>query len=487
MIVLTENEYRDDDFTITKNGRNFILKEYKGNDKIVIVPNYVTVIGENAFYKNKDIVKVIIKEGVTKIENCAFYCCNKLEYIEIPTTLKVIEGAVFYFCKNLKEIKLNDGLTEIGFASFQGCLKLTKLELPDTLVYIGEDAFLNCSDLKFNVYDNAKYLGGKTNPYLYLFKVVRTNIKSCKIHNDTKFIGSESFKFCSNLDEIIIPNGVKRIGNSAFCYCTKIERINIPDSVVFIGNSAFSNCDNLLSVNLPSNLNNINDSLFCNSGKLETVVIPDNVKTIERLAFSYCENLKSIKLSKNLEILNYWVFSNCKKLDYVEIPKDIKTIDNYAFEDCEQLNITYYGNMYFHSFEKSLNSIYAPNIPLNSISPNQKEKYIEGFFKNYNDIKNMDAENFKRYLKYIKTNRIKYYDAFNENVCKFMVENKIIKLEEVDALIKKTTYSNHIELSAMLLDYKNKNFSSEEIEKQIEKDLFEEKIISFSNLKSLWI
>ena len=53
-------------------------------------------------------------------------------------------------------------------------------------------------------------------------------------------------------------------------------------------------------------------------------------------------------------------------------------------------------------------------------------------------------------------------------------------------MIEKVIAKNQIELSAILLEYKNKNFTSAEIDKQLEKELFEEKEMTFNELKTLW-
>ena len=66
-----------------------------------------------------------------------------------------------------------------------------------------------------------------------------------------------------------------------------------------------------------------------------------------------------------------------------------------------------------------------------------------------------------------------------------MIDNKIIKLEEIDSLIEKVNKKKQVEMSAMLLEYKNTNFSKKRIEKQVEKSLLEEKKITLTELKSL--
>lgn len=60
-----------------------ILIRYNGNDKIVTLPNNVTMIAGGAFSGNQDIEKVILSENTSYIGNGAFDSCFNLESVEI--------------------------------------------------------------------------------------------------------------------------------------------------------------------------------------------------------------------------------------------------------------------------------------------------------------------------------------------------------------------------------------------------------------------
>lgn len=56
-----------------------VLKGYKGSGGTVVIPEGVTVIGENVFERLDMLTRVVIPEGVTEIKYNAFSECKKTE------------------------------------------------------------------------------------------------------------------------------------------------------------------------------------------------------------------------------------------------------------------------------------------------------------------------------------------------------------------------------------------------------------------------
>lgn len=73
-------------------------------------------------YKNLDVKKVVIEDGVTSIGEYAFWHCSNLTSITIP-----------------------DGVTSIGRSAFNACSSLTSITIPDSVTSIGELAFYDCT------------------------------------------------------------------------------------------------------------------------------------------------------------------------------------------------------------------------------------------------------------------------------------------------------------------------------------------------------
>jgi hypothetical protein len=94
------------------------------------VPDGVTSINESAFYKCKKLTDINLPAGLTKIEKCGFFLCESLKNINLPAGLTSIGDSAFLGCKSLKDIDFPDSLTSIGAEAFKECTSLTSLTLP---------------------------------------------------------------------------------------------------------------------------------------------------------------------------------------------------------------------------------------------------------------------------------------------------------------------------------------------------------------------
>lgn len=148
------------------------LLTYKGEQKVVEVPSYITIIGEMAFSGNINIEKIILPASVTSIENRAFSNCTSLNEIIMP-----------------------DSIFSIGAMAFGGCTSLEQINLPKRLCKLSVNLFYRCESLK-----------------------------EVLIQNGVTTIESECFDKCVSLKEIVIPNSVKYIEGYPFYKCN-LDRI----------------------------------------------------------------------------------------------------------------------------------------------------------------------------------------------------------------------------------------------------------------------
>lgn len=113
-------------FIIDTNTGHIKLLQYKGDDENIIIPDFVDIIGENAFKSNLKIKTVVLGKNVIEIEQYAFSKCN-----------------------NLNKVKTNTNLEYIGFSAFNNCPKLEKIELYDRDIDISGGAFEPTCKIEF--------------------------------------------------------------------------------------------------------------------------------------------------------------------------------------------------------------------------------------------------------------------------------------------------------------------------------------------------
>ena len=408
-------------------------------DEEIIIPEGVKVIGHDCFLLNKHIRSVYIPEGVTSIEEGAFRSMSNLEEITLPNSLSFISHTGISFCDKLRPsliedgimylgnkdnphlyvysyknnevpsvLKFNENCKFIGGHALQYCKTIEKVEVPDSVTHIGVAAFNECDALKsvilsenlqmaeqsafstkhsllrFNRFDNGRYLGSKNNPYLLLWAPINPKKPEIIIHEDCRIIGpralfdidgfnpihfksieipknvraflilddytisknslvslkvnkdnpvydsrdncnaiieTASNKLVLGCKETKIPQSVTTIGYAAFSQCPFTE-ITIPNGVVSIGERAFYYCDKLTNIIIPEGVKNIGTNAFYHALKLEKISLPDSLESIGEEAFGYCKPLKEIVIPKAVKSIGVKLFSGCDELSSIVVDKN---------------------------------------------------------------------------------------------------------------------------------------------------------------------
>lgn len=301
----------------------------------------------------KEIRKIIIKDGITGIKDRVFSGCSNLTEVVIPESvtdidsytfsgpwleakrrenpLVVVNGCVIDASQCSGDVVIPDGVRDLNCAFAENKI-ITSVTIPDSVTEFEEYAFGGCSALR-----------------------------SVYLPSTFKTIGKSAFYECSSLTSIALPDSLETIGVGAFIGCESLKKLNIPKGTKNIGRRAFWNTawladqqtkNPLVIVNnilvdgsnftgkdlvIPNSVREISGMAFFQNSYIETVVMPDSVRKVEYWVFLDCKELKSVKLSANLETVNHSMFEDCSNLSEIELPDGVKEIGYEAFSGCTSL------------------------------------------------------------------------------------------------------------------------------------------------------
>ena len=277
---------------------------YSSDVKEVVIEDGVTSIDQYAFYKCSSLASVTIPDSVTSIDQYAFSECSSLASVTIPDSVTSIGSGAFKWCSSLVSVTIPDSVTSIGYGAFTYCTSLTSIVVAEgNTVYRSVDGVLFSNDVKTLVQypvgrsdDSYIIPDSVTSIVQYAFSGYYSSLTSVTIPDSVTFIGQYAFFRCSSLTSVAIPDSVTSIDQYAFSECSSLTSVTIPDSVTFIGDYAFYRCSSLASVTIPDSVTSIGKSAFYKCSSLTSVTIPDSVTSIGSYAFRDCTGLRELTL-----------------------------------------------------------------------------------------------------------------------------------------------------------------------------------------------
>ena len=330
-----ENKQKENPLVIINN----ILIDGKNSEGIVVIPDGVIKIVDNAFGGCGNLTSVVIPNSVTSIEDYAFISCSNLKSITIPNSITNIPQYTFTFCQNLK--------TVYYFGTEEEWNNIT---IEDSYCpLIKAQKYYNMGDYESKDLDNetveiTKYNGSAAE------LEIPPEINGKKVTS----IGESAFEKCTSLKNVIIPEGVTDIGFSSFYLCTNLTNVTIPNGVTSIGSNAFAQCTNLTNVTIPDSVTNLGERAFIVCSSLKSITIPGSIKTIKNNTFYSCHNLTNLIISDGVTSIEDQAFVYCDTLTYVTIPRSVTSIGSRVFDAWSS---NYIKSVYYFGTKEEWNKI----------------------------------------------------------------------------------------------------------------------------------
>ena len=333
--------------------------------------------------------------------------------LRITTQVTKVGAGAFREKQNLTEVTFHDAVTEIGNNAFFECWNLKKVHFPQGLRIIGSAAFAECPISSLELPDSIEEIGACAFAYTQWLEEQEGNV----------YAGGFLIRAEPTEASFEIEPGTKGIVGGAFDGCISLTSISIPEGVYYIGELAFSYSYGHL----------IQRRHGCES--LAEITIPDSVRFIGKDAFTGCFSLRKITISPE----------TVKRLGASAIQRAFFAIPELSWDNEE-------------TFRKSLplRVLLGENIELGEL-----QESLNSFLRK-KDIR-------KALTQYLITK------DESEALGRLLSVQKKLPLDEIEEYFTVAEKRNLALCKALLLEYKNKEFSEANVadyeQDKVEKEL----------------
>ena len=326
----------------------------------------IKVDPNNTVYDSRDNCNAIVKTA----ENSIIVGCA---HSSIPNSITKIDTQAFYKCTNLTSIILTNNITAIGANSFGYCSGLTEVIIPSSITNIDSLAFQGCSSLNKFTFESA------TPPTLgsQIFQYHTPNRIYVPSEGLSTYRGNNKLSYYSyNIYAIPPVGGVYPISYFDITHNSNGGTLN---GFSTAGETAINNhyVDSDCLITLPGSYSLSNDTIvegttypiknianeafFENYGRLKYVVIGNNIERIGDAAFESC-SLISVEIPNTVTTLVDYAFSNCINLTSITIPNSVIYIGSYVFQRTNLTEATFVTTTGWKAGTTALSSVDLSNV-----------------------------------------------------------------------------------------------------------------------------
>ena len=308
------------------------------------------------------------------------------------------------------------------------------------------------------------------------------NITSLHYPGTVESICNPHFGSYDVIETLIFDEGLKRIWNNGFfADCKKLKDVFLPESLEYLGPGAFKNTPWYRKhIEVVDGCHYLGKFLIGSDKDIQSAIVRDGTVMICSYAFQGRKNLTRVVIPDSVKTLADMAFGGCSALEEIHMPASIKTIEDSCFTGCVSLKYVEALNpdldLSCNAFGSSKSKVlYYPTYVYLPIEI--KGRGAELLFLSHGYL--TSRERFAATLQevndaVIKRNRSKLLDLVMETENSAVLRNLAplaVTKDNIDLLIDKAQNNGLAETVAFLLDWKSKNYSSFDLEKQQRKEL----------------
>jgi len=287
----------------------------------------ITTLPRGGFMYTPTLKKVVLPEGLTKIDMQAFQGCYQLEEIVIPSTVTndlVSQQFATYrnigtdeapdWQSSLKRIVIKEGATPLAITTdaFKNGTDPNSMDLVETVEIYRQ---LN-TDSKYQTMTLKPFRGAKA-------------LKTLTIGGTFVNYPASFFENAANLASVTIQNTPETFNTNLFA-ATAITSFDYPASITELPASIFQNCKKLRKVTIPEGITTISTMAFLNSSVAD-INFPSTLTSIGSMAFSGTGLSGDISFTEGLKSIGTQAFANAPGITSVTMPASLTTLGDGAF------------------------------------------------------------------------------------------------------------------------------------------------------------
>ena len=226
----------------------------------------------------------------------------------------------------LEEARLPEGVSAVKGGAFADCRRLYRVSLSETCgVGVGTEAFRGC----IRLHEVLPFAGIVSIGERAFFGC--TMLREIPMGEHLRAVGAYAFARCASLEEAVLPSRVSSVGKGAFSDCTELIRFRAEEGITALAPELLRGCISLCEVTLPEGLAEIPDGFFRDCSALERLTLPTGVRRIGRQAMRGCRSLREVRAELGLTRIGRGAFRDTPALTDVYLPHTVKRLDFCAF------------------------------------------------------------------------------------------------------------------------------------------------------------
>lgn len=302
----------------------------------LVIPSTVDSIGDEAFYGCSALQQINIPQGIKSLayEVLAY---TGIKTLDIPSSVNYIGEKAFRNCESLQSIKLPEGLTLLNDELFDGCKQLSDIQIPSTVTTIKKAAFNDCKALKtITLPASLNTFEIPSNNDISIFSGCSA-LKSILVEANNKYFESDGTAlynkakdtlicFPGGVTSFVVPQSVKTIGVKAFCNCDSLQNIMFEDGVsdLVIGEYAFKYCKNINKLVITSGIKEAKYEAFYKAHIKKLVITTTHPKSFYEYYLLKDNSIETIYAPvSDLSIIRKLTSSTLIPLNAIYVPSDI--------------------------------------------------------------------------------------------------------------------------------------------------------------------